>query len=260
MARIGLENFRYGKLTENNDGTFSYSAGLTLAKAISCNVSISNNEAKLYADNVLAESDTGFQSGTVTLGIDDENMAVMADLLGHTYSDSHIVRNSNDVAPYVGIGRILTIQKSNVRYYKVEFLYKVKFAEPSNEENTKGESVEFGTSSIEGTVATLMNGNWSEAKMFDTHAEAVTYLESLFANPISATVSFDANGGEGEIADIVTTVGATIVLPQPSALTPPTGKVLAGWDTYSQAEYPDIIGVYYTVTGTVTLYAIWADA
>ena len=65
------------------------------------------------------------------------------------------------------------------RKFKVEFLYKVKFAEPSQENTTKGESVEFGTVEMEGTASTLESGDWSVAKEFDTKAEAITYLEEL---------------------------------------------------------------------------------
>ncbi len=67
MAKIGLQNFLYGILTEASDGTATYGAGLKPGKAISCNVSISNNDAKLYADDGLAEADTTFQSGTMEI-------------------------------------------------------------------------------------------------------------------------------------------------------------------------------------------------
>jgi hypothetical protein len=70
---------------------------------------------------------------------------------------------------------------NGVYKYKVEFLYKVKFSEPSQEDTTKGESLEFGTSEIEGTVAALANGKWSVTKTFTTKTEALTYLEGLMA-------------------------------------------------------------------------------
>ena len=64
--------------------------------------------------------------------------------------------------------------------YKVEFLYKVKFSEPSQENATRGESVEFGTTTIEGIVSSLANGKWSTTATFATKAEAQTYLNSFF--------------------------------------------------------------------------------
>jgi hypothetical protein len=98
-----------------------------------------------------------------------------------------MVRNANDVAPYVGFGRIITKMVGGVLKYKVEFLYKVKFSEPSQEDNTKGETLEFGTSTLEGTVATLANGNWSETKTFDDKSDAISYLEGLMVAPTPPT-------------------------------------------------------------------------
>ena len=60
MAKIGLTNFWYSKLTEAEDGTPSYDGATSFGKAISASVSITNNSAMLYADDALAESDTSF--------------------------------------------------------------------------------------------------------------------------------------------------------------------------------------------------------
>lgn len=183
MAKIGLNSFRYSELTEASNGTPTYAGAQTPGKAVSCNVSITNNSATLYADDAIAESDTSFSSGTVTLGVDNLDLATQADLLGHTYSDSVITRSTEDVAPYVGMGRIVTMMVNGTYVYKVEFLYKVKFSEPNQDNATKGENVEFGTTELEGTVMALANGKWSVAKTFSTKSDALTYLESLMANP-----------------------------------------------------------------------------
>ena len=184
MAKIGLKNFRYSKLTEAADGTPTYDGAKTPAKAISCNVEIQNNSAALYADDGLAESDATFQSGTVTMGIDEEDTDMMADLLGHEVdSGGEMVRNADDVAPYVGFGRIITKIHNGERKYKVEILFKVKFSEPSQENTTKGESVEFGTYEIEGTVSKLANGDWSKTKTFADYDAALAYLTAAFAAP-----------------------------------------------------------------------------
>lgn len=186
MAKIGLNNFRYSVLTEAANGTPSYAGAVKPAKAVSCNVSVNNNDAKLYADDALAESDTSFSNGTVTMGIDEDDLTTMAALLGHTITGGEIVRNAEDVAPYVGLGRVVTKMIGGNYKYKVEILYKVKFAEPSQENTTKGESIEFGTTEIEGTIAALANGDWSKAKQFDDKDDAIAYLESAFAAPTTA--------------------------------------------------------------------------
>lgn len=180
MAKIGLNNFRYGILTEASDGKPTYGGGKTPGKAISCKVSITNNDAKLYGDDMLVESDTSFNNGTVTMGIDEDDNQTMADLLGHTVGENgEITRNSSDVAPYVGLGRVITKIVNGAYKYKVEFLHKVKFSEPSQDNITKGDKVDFSTIEIEGTVNALADGTWSKAKTFDTKQEAITYLDGL---------------------------------------------------------------------------------
>lgn len=182
MAKIGLNNFRYSVLTELEDGTPKYAGAKKPARAVSCKVSISTSSAKLFADDSVAESDTSFSSGTVTMGIDNEDNATMAALLGHKLGEEgEMVRNANDVAPYVGLGRVVVVMVNGKRGYRVEFLHKVKFGEPSQDDKTKGESTEFTTSELEGTVSTLANGDWSKTKTFDTQAAAIEYLEGLMA-------------------------------------------------------------------------------
>lgn len=261
MAKIGLNNFRYSMLTEAADGTPSYNGAKSPGKAISCNVSISNNSATLYADDTLAESDTSFQSGTVTMGIDEDDLATMAALLGHTITEGgEITRNANDTAPYVGLGRVVVKMINGVYKYKVEFLYKVKFSEPSADNTTKGESLEFATTEIEGTVAALSNGNWSVAQTFDTKQEAITYLEGLMAvSSVNVTLTYDSNGGTGTIDPVTVNARTSVTLNNGSTLTAPEGKEFAGWATTSDATTPDATSPY-TVTENTTLYAVWNNA
>ena len=166
MANIGLTNIWYSLLTEAADGSPLYNGAKQLGKAVSCSTSITNNEAKLYGDDTLAESDTSFSNGTITLGVTDDDDTVFSELLGHTIINGAVIKAATDAAPYVGVGRIVTKMVSGVYKYKVEFLYKVKFSEPSRDENTKGESIEFSTPSIEGIIAALddANNTWNISK------------------------------------------------------------------------------------------------
>lgn len=260
MAKIGLKNFLYGILTEETDGTATYGTAKKPAKAITCKVDITSNDASLYADDGLAESDTTFQRANVTMGIDDDDDTMIAELLGHQIVNGEMIRNANDIAPYVGFGRIITKLVGGVYKYKVEFLKKVKFSEPSQDDTTKGETVQFGTSELSGIASTLANGDWSATETFNTFAEAKTYLESFFGSATSATVTYDVttNGGTGDVDAVDTYVGAVITVNDGAGITPPSGKVFAGWDTTATATNPDIVGTY-KVTGSVTLYAIYVN-
>lgn len=180
MAKIGLRKLYYSNLTETN-GTPAYDGVKTLAKAVSSNLTMTNNSAELYADDGLAESDYSFASGTLALGCDDDaNFAV---LLGHTETSGEVVYNADDVAGYVGVGQIVTRVVAGVLSYKAEILCKVKFSEPNGENTTKGETVEFGTYTIEGKVSKLANGDWRKTQVFTSEAEAIAYITNEFKAP-----------------------------------------------------------------------------
>lgn len=185
MAQIGLTNLWYGILTEGPDGTPTYGGAKSFGKAVSAKVDVSANDATLYADDALVEADTSFQSATVTLGIADDDMTVFAEILGHKVAEGggEMVRSADDAAPWVGLGRVVTKIVSGKHVYKGEFICKVKFSEPSQEDETKGESVDFSTPEIEGTAATLANGQWSAAQVFDTKAAAVEWVKGKLGTP-----------------------------------------------------------------------------
>lgn len=262
MANIGLTNIWFSKLHEAADGTASYEGATNLGKAVSCSTSITNNEAKLYGDDTLAESDTSFASGTITLGVTDDDDAVFAPLLGHEIDEQgEVIKTSNDAAPYVGVGRIVTKMVNGAYKYKVEFLYKVKFAEPSKDENTKGESIEFATPSVEGLISTLddNNGTWSKSKTFNVKSDALTYLKNLLAaSGTTYRVTYDLMGGTGSVDDETVTAGESVNLEDGTNITAPSGKEFSGWATNASATTPNVTSPY-TPSGDVTLYAVYVD-
>ena len=194
MAQIGLTNIWYGLLTEAEDGTPSYSGAKSFGKAVSAKVDVSTNDATLYADDALAESDSSFQSAKVTLGVADDDMTVFAEILGHKVSKEggEMVRNADDAAPWIGLGRVVTKVTNGKRQYKGEFIFKVKFGEPSQEDETKGDSVDFSTPEIEGTAAALANGDWAAAQTFDTKDAAVSWVKGKLTAKAAGTSSVGA--------------------------------------------------------------------
>ena len=71
MATIGLDKLYYAKITEGDNGNETYGTPTQLAKAMTAELSVELAEATLYADDGAAEVVKEFQSGTLTLGIDD---------------------------------------------------------------------------------------------------------------------------------------------------------------------------------------------
>ena len=123
---------------------------MSLAKAMSAELSVELAEATLYADDGAAEIVKEFQSGTLTLGIDDIGASVAGDLTGATIDKNHVlISTSEDGGTPVAIG--FRAKKANGKY-RYFWLYRVKFGIPATNLTTKGESIEFSTPSIEGTV------------------------------------------------------------------------------------------------------------
>lgn len=87
----------------------------------------------------------------------------------------------------------------------------------------------------------------------------VTDKASAVVNVTVKTVTYDVNGGTGEVAAATAIAGNTINLNDGAGITPPTDKVFKGWATTDDAEAADVTSPY-TVTEDVTLYAVYGAA
>lgn len=123
---------------------------MQLAKAISVELSVELAEAVLYADDGIAQIIKEFNSGTLTLGVDDIGLSAASELTGAEIdSNGVLVSTSEDDGKPVAVG--FRAKKANGKY-RYFWLYRVKFAVPATNLETKGESINFHTPSIEGTV------------------------------------------------------------------------------------------------------------
>ena len=148
MATIGLDKLFYSKITEGENGDETYAAPVALAKAMTDELSVELAEATLYADDGAAEVVKEFQSGTLTLGVDDIGKSVAEDLTGAVIDENGVlISASEDGGAPVAIG--FRAKKANGKY-RYFWLYRVIFGIPATNLTTKGESIEFSTPSIEG--------------------------------------------------------------------------------------------------------------
>ena len=75
----------------------------------------------------------------------------------------------------------------------------------------------------------------------------------------AVTVSFDANGGDGSMADITVLNGSDITITA-LGFSAPTGKIFAGWNTASDGTGESYKpGDLFTVSSSITLYAQWNE-
>jgi phi13 family phage major tail protein len=151
MATIGMDSLFYAKITEDETtGDETYSTPVVLAKAIKADLSIELAEAILYADDGAAYVIKDFKSGKLSLGVADIGTTVAQDLTGANVDDNGVLVSSGEnEGAVVAVGFRALKPDNRYRYF---WLYRVKFAVPSTNLQTKGENITFQTPTIEGTV------------------------------------------------------------------------------------------------------------
>lgn len=179
MAKKGLKHFVYGVYDPE---TATYKNGRVLG-AISCNITLNTSDATLYVDDRLKESDARVTGGTVEANTDDIPDQDNAILFGHKIDEStgDLIANEADESPVVGWGFYGATSRNNVTAYRAIFLNQVKFGEPSDENQTKGKSIEFQTPTISGQMMMDDLGNWKQEHTFETEAEAIAWLDEKAA-------------------------------------------------------------------------------
>jgi len=151
MALIGLDSLFYSKITESLSGDEIYGTPVKLAKAIEAEVSIELNEAILYADDGTDTVIKEFKSGTITLGVNDIGKQAARDLTGAALDANGVLVSAGEDEPSpVAIGFRAKTAKGRYRYF---WIYRVLFGIPGTTLKTKGDSIEFQTPSIEGTIS-----------------------------------------------------------------------------------------------------------
>lgn len=192
MAKIGLSKPYYA-IYSNSGGTVRYSSGGLMGKAIEVDVSIeSANDNNLYADNIIAETDRTFGSGTITLTTDDLSQAVSKAILGvqeatitgitgiTDTSPKELIYDDRQASPYLGIGFIIKKKVGGVDAWRAIVLRKVMFSVPADAAETQGESIEWQTPTIEGTVMRddSTYHTWKSETTLTTEAQAEAYIKS----------------------------------------------------------------------------------
>lgn len=186
MARIGFRKAKYNLIDGDKYKALTGSKVPEFEKVVDEKFAPEYNTAELYANDALCESDYSFKKGTLSLTVADDDDTFVAEIMGNTVSTGEVVSSVDDTAPEVGYGHILPKLVSNVKKYKVEFFPRVKFTKVTTDNKTRGESIEFSTTAIEGTVYPLEKevnglavGTWEKHQTFATLAEAETYLDGL---------------------------------------------------------------------------------
>ena len=201
MAGIGMYGVYYSKATIANGVVTGYAGVKTMGKAISASFEPSTpDDNPLYANNAVAENDSsGASGGTLTLTLDRLTQEAAADLYGLTVEEVEVTvgdtpgtqvdgtalkYTGNEQSAPVGVAFIRQNQVDGVRNHEVILYRRATFSMPADSAQTMGESIEWQTPEIEGTVMGLEGDGtnaWFEQVIFPTQEAAIAYITKYFA-------------------------------------------------------------------------------
>lgn len=195
-TRIGCDSLVYAIMTTEDTASTApvYGEVKKAPGVISVNINPNASLATLFADD--GPMDTASTIGNIDVAINKAQLTSenKADLLGHEIdSKGGVMYSDSDVAPWVAIG--FRTLKSNGKYRYV-WLYKGRFSDPEDNNETKGDSINFQTDTINGQFVKLnhpvtVNGKdkrlWKyEMDGDDTKADA-EIMKTWFSNVLMPT-------------------------------------------------------------------------
>ena len=191
MASIGLRHPYYALYSYSAEtGKVTYSAGGLLGKAVEFSAKInSSDDNNLYADDTVAETDSSFGGGELTITTDDLEQTASAAILGIKTSQITIGEGPDTVteleyndemqSPYLGFGVIIPRRKGGVTTYRAVVFPRVIFAVPEESTKTKGEKIEWITPTLTASIlrSEADKNPWKKEVTVDTLATAQAYIK-----------------------------------------------------------------------------------
>ena len=148
-------------------GTVSYTDGQLLARGVSQSTSIEtadNND--FYADNIVAETETGtFSGGTLSLTVDGLKQNAEKLIMGIATVDTTtglLAYGDGQKIPDVGYGAVIEYQSDGDTFYTPFILPRVQFSQIDNSANTREDTTDWQTQELSATIkrAEDTNRNW----------------------------------------------------------------------------------------------------
>jgi len=155
MVRIGCDKLVYALMTTEDTAAAApvYGTPKQAPGVMSININPNGSIETLFADD--GPFETAATLGNIEVEIQKAYLSTenKSDLLGHGIDTAGgLVSASNDTPPWVAIG--FRSLKSNGKYRYV-WLYKGRFVDPEDNNETKGDSVNFQSDTITGQFAKL---------------------------------------------------------------------------------------------------------
>ena len=153
--RIGCDNLHYAIMTTEDTATSApvYAELKSAPGVMHININPNASLATAFFDD--GPGDTASTLGNIDVEIQKNTLTAenKADLLGHTIdANGGVAYADDDTPPFVAIG--FRTLKSNGKYRYV-WLYKGRFADPEDNNETKADSINFQSDTISGQFVKL---------------------------------------------------------------------------------------------------------
>ena len=191
--RIGMQYAVAAPITNETDGqAVSYGTGFVVGNAVAATITWNRTDNSHYGDDVEDARDNSITSGDIEFTNSGISETVRSKLLGdEKIGDTDEYEMGVDATPQVGFGYVRVIRKNATIVYQGVWLHKVQFGENTINDNTKGESIEWGETTLNGRIMAVRNNNDLKARVmahqeFATLTAAVSYLNTKANVPASA--------------------------------------------------------------------------
>ena len=183
--RIGMQYAVAAPIATETEGqAITYDSGFRVGNAVSAAITWNRTDNSHYGDDAEDARDNGITSGDIEFTNSGLFPSARATLLGEEQvGTTEEYEMSVDATPSVGFGYVRVIRKSGVIVYEAVWLHKVQFGENTVNDNTKGESIEWGETVLSGRIfAVKDNAEMKQHIMahqeFSSMAAAMAYLNT----------------------------------------------------------------------------------
>lgn len=188
MPKVGLRYLVAAKITEETPGhPVVYEPGMVLGRAISMDITYTRSNQKLYADDMLAESENTITGGTMTTNVAeilDEARVAFFGIKRIGEAGSYTYRQTGAPTPYCGIGYLTEmLYKGKITYYPT-WIYKSQFAPQGKNAKTRAETTEYQTVTVTGDILGVaidanMEPIYADEKVYNNAEEAIAWLNQM---------------------------------------------------------------------------------
>ena len=156
---IGVRDLTWAKVTGGGEGSAVTYSGGTMETDLMVRVDQSEErqDTAFHADDHVIDRDNSVTGANVALELAKIPQAALTDMVGYV-SDGQTTADltmTDADAPYVGVGFVHVLRYKGTKSYLPFWYYKVQFSLGQRSFNTKGDSTEFQTESLEGKAVAV---------------------------------------------------------------------------------------------------------